>query len=426
VVEAIPGPRWKRPSAVRGKRNQLEMLQSLRRKYGDIVCLSDRSSLFRQIAGCEGCVAVFGAQHTEAVLTRSEVFHTPPPLARQLGLPPTAQNLSSGLFSMNGTTHEERRSWFTPLFNRKSTLAYQEEIAAGCGDFFGTWVPGATVELLSEMRHLALSMLGRVLFARKRTDADDVSPLVETLLALRRAIGETDVPSQRGQLTDRLIECGERLDGWLRARIRECRDGSAGPGCLLSRMCAAPISDDELVGHATAMLLAGSEPVAVCLTWTLLLLSQVPELEAELAGHAGSKVEWVVKESLRLFPPNAIMMRLTAEPCELGGHLLPANCEVILSPWVSHRDPERFPRPDHFIPGRWAAARPSRFEFLPFGAGSRHCLGSQLAMEMVTAALQTMLARYRLVHVSDQVSWKISITLMPASDILVRLCPRRE
>src|SRR5258708_27284386 len=82
VVEAIPGPRWKRPSAVRGEKNQLTLLQSARRKYGDIVCLSDRSSLFRQMAGSTGCVAVFGARHTEAVLTRSEVFHTPPPLAR--------------------------------------------------------------------------------------------------------------------------------------------------------------------------------------------------------------------------------------------------------------------------------------------------------------------------------------------------------
>jgi len=322
---------------------------------------------------------------------------------------------------MNGAVHEQRRSWLTPLFSQKSIQGYQEDIAAGCADFLDTWVPETTIELLSEMRRLALLMLGRVLLGRASAHQDCIALLVEELLALRRAIGEDIRQSQRGRLTLRLSECGDQLENALRTRIRECRDGAAGVRCLLSRMCGAQwISDDEMIGHVTAILLAGSEPVAVCLTWTLLLLSQFQDCDA------GVRLDWVIKESLRLFPPNAIMTRLTVRPCELDGYSLPANFQVILSPWISHHDEERFPRSEEFVPERWATARPTRFEYLPFGAGSKHCLGSQLGMAMATTSLQMMLARYRFLRLGDEpVDWKISVTLMPASDILVRLRPRR-
>jgi hypothetical protein len=78
----------------------------------------------------------------------------------------------------------------------------------------------------------------------------------------------------------------------------------------------------------------------------------------------------------------------------LNGILLPARCEVILSPFISHRDETAFHLPNEFLPNRWRGAPPSPFVYFPFGAGGHSCIGRSIAMDIIKTALTFLLPRF--------------------------------
>jgi unspecific monooxygenase len=116
------------------------------------------------------------------------------------------------------------------------------------------------------------------------------------------------------------------------------------------------------------------------------------------------------------------MVRHTTRPAELGGHALPAGCEVLLSPFVTHRDEERFPEPDAFRPRRWLGLKPTGFEYLPFGAGARYCVGRVLATDTLRLAVAVFLSRFDLVLAHDQaIDWEMNVNLTPTTEPVVEL-----
>ena len=86
--------------------------------------------------------------------------------------------------------------------------------------------------------------------------------------------------------------------------------------------------------------------------------------------------------------------RLSMREFELGGYLLPKGTWVVLSPYVIHRMPEIFPEPYHFKPERWLTVYHSAYEFMPFSAGPRYCIGTSLGMMQLKIALSILLRKY--------------------------------
>src|SRR5262249_47615143 len=142
---------------------------------------------------------------------------------------------------------------------------------------------------------------------------------------------------------------------------------------------------------------AGHETTALALTWCWYLLSQHPEAEetlhaelaAELQGRAPTMadlprlryVEQVVKEAMRLYPPVWSIGRETTAACEIAGHRVPKGAQLMLSQWVTHRDPRFWGEADLFRPERWAeGAIPPRGAYFPFGSGPRGCIGQAFAL----------------------------------------------
>ena len=147
------------------------------------------------------------------------------------------------------------------------------------------------------------------------------------------------------------------------------------------------------------LFLAGHETTAQALAWTWYLLSQHPaaeaklheELAAVLAGRTPRNEDlvnlpytrMVLEEAMRLIRRPTLW---DAEPIaadEVLGHRIPARSTVLVVPWMLHRKPSLWERPDRFEPERFSAeqtaARP-RFAYLPFGAGPRICIGAAFAM----------------------------------------------
>lgn len=384
------------PEFARFREDPLRFLADTRTALGDLFVLRESGPVFSRTPECNGVVAAFGAQRQRAVLTDPETFGMPPSAAQHLALNERLTNLNRSLHSMRGDEHDAQKRVLTSVLD--SEAIEERELL----EVLEAWQPGQRFGLLSAMRALTLQLASRVLFGAPQ---HELTSLLEGYFHLRREVAS---PAAAGEVErETLIEIGEALDDALRG---------ARPEGLIGKLARAGLSEDEVVGHANILFVSSTEPIAVALTWTLLILSQLPELRAELRRDA-LVLDRVISESLRILPPNGIMVRLTTCPTTLAGIELPERCEVVLSPFVAHRDPERFPRPQQFLPSRWLQSRPSPFEYFPFGAGGHACVGRGLALRLMHATLTFLIARHDLLLDGDQeIDWRLHIMFMPAND----------
>jgi cytochrome P450 len=98
---------------------------------------------------------------------------------------------------------------------------------------------------------------------------------------------------------------------------------------------------------------------------------------------------------MRLFPAGTWTARLAMQDFSLNGHSFQKGTWIMMSPYITHRIPEVFPDPYHFKPERWLSIHPSAYEFMPFSAGPRYCIGTSLALMQLKTAMSMLLKRYR-------------------------------
>lgn len=199
------------------------------------------------------------------------------------------------------------------------------------------------------------------------------------------------------------------------ARLVATRRTSAPRGDLIDFLMAARdtetglgLSDEQLADNLLGFILAGHETTAVALTWTLYLVAAHPStrdrLTAEAAAVLGAGdvtpetlpklafVRQVISEAMRLYPPAFLLTRVSTRDTELAGHQVKAGQRVNIPIYAIHRrasvwnDPHAFD-PDRFGPGR---EPPSRYAYMPFGAGPRICIGGAFAMAEAVTVLTTL------------------------------------
>jgi cytochrome P450 len=175
------------------------------------------------------------------------------------------------------------------------------------------------------------------------------------------------------------------------------------------------MTDQQVRDEAMTIFLAGHETTANALSWTWCLVSQTPEVEAhlheELDRVLGGRlptvadipqlqyVDKVVTESMRLYPPAWIIGRRALEDYPIDGYVVPKRALVLVSPYVIQRDSRWYPHPDRFRPDRWTAdfkASLPPFAYLPFGGGSRRCIGDSFAWMELALVLATIAQQWRL------------------------------
>ena len=410
-------------------------LDRWRRELGDLYRLDHPGPLLTRDEDCPGVVVVSGEAHQRAVLTDIERFVLPESAARTLGLPPALRTLNAGLHGMRGAGHEHHKQLLARMLAAVDAEAMRIAIAPAARAIAARLKAGAGA--LVSMRALTLEASSRLLFGA--AGSATVGP--ERLMAYFQLRREAAAPGRVVDATTRtrLIALGEAVDAGLRGYRRQLR---AAPGtgnengALAALALADDIDENAFVGHANVLFISCNEPVAVALTWTLLALSQLPGLQARLRAEsiAGERrdgrsaasmplLESVLSESLRVLTPNALMVRVVREPVMLGGYRLPAGCEVLLCPFLSHRDPLLFPEPQRFSPSRWSGLRPSAYTYFPFGAGGHGCVGRALALRMLHTALSALLREGAVVLDGDaDVDWRVQVMLMPTVDPMLRLC----
>ncbi len=204
------------------------------------------------------------------------------------------------------------------------------------------------------------------------------------------------------------------------------------------------MNDKQLRDEVMTMLLAGHETTALALSWAWFLLASHPEAQAKLHEELDrvlterlpktadipqlAYTNKVIREALRLYPPAWVMSRRAAEDVKIGEYFVPAGSNVIISPWVTHRDARFFPNPEAFNPDRWSPEFEQtlpKFAYFPFGGGPRICIGNNFALMESAILLASVAQRFDVSLVPGRnVAPLASITLRPAHGVHVRLRKR--
>jgi cytochrome P450 len=168
------------------------------------------------------------------------------------------------------------------------------------------------------------------------------------------------------------------------------------PRDLLDALLGPTVDAAHVVSVLRTVMFASHGVPGTALAWVALSLTAHPSIAREL--DAPPRTEAFVREVLRLYPPQWLITRTALRDTEIDGHRIPAGTEVLVCPYLLHRDPRWWADPEEFRPSRWQGRdQPhARHAYLPFGAGPRVCPGSHLAMIHLTATTAVLARDYEL------------------------------
>ena len=360
----------------------------------------------------------------------------------------TRMLLGEGMITSEDAEHRAQRQVAQPAFHRQRIQEYGAAIVDEAARARESWKDGGQRDVAIDMMHLTLKIVARTLFA-----ADLQNEVLELADAINRIMGLYNflvmLPAAEWLVHLRppglaaFVTARKRIDAVVYRMMDAHRRRGGNGGSLLDLMLTAssnesqsdagPEAQQALRDQVITIFLAGYETVANALIWTWYLLSQNPdcerrcheEVDSVLQGRLPTVedlprlhyVEMVMAESMRLYPPAWAMGRYARNDFQLGEYRLPARTTVLISQFVTHRDPRYFPDPLRFDPQRFTAeakSKRAKFTYFPFGAGVRQCIGESFAWMEGVLVLATFLQKWKLRLAPNQcVEPQPLITLRP-------------
>src|SRR5829696_773502 len=415
--ELPPGPDWSLPRMTWSWwKRPLQMLEECRARYGD---------MFTIRLPYEGTwVFVSDPEAIKQVFTGNpNLLHAG---AANIVLLPLLGEHS--VLLLDEPEHMVQRKLMLPPFHGKRMQAYREVMARAAAEEIDRWPTDAPVRMRSRMQAITLEVILRAVFGVEEGERftrlrDELRSVLDLSAKPRRAMLMALLGPQRLGRFPPFRRRIERVDRVLFDEIRARRDAPdlAERDDILSLLLQAthedgrPMSDRELRDELMTLLVAGHETTATGLSWAIELLARHPaeleRLEADIADGDGSYLDAVIKETLRLRPVLALVLRKLVEPMEIGGRLLPAGVSVAPSIYLVHRRPEIYPEPERFRPERFLERPPGTYTWIPFGGGVRRCLGGAFAEFEMSVVLRELVARRRLRPVGDQPEHSVRSTI---------------
>ena len=218
---------------------------------------------------------------------------------------------------------------------------------------------------------------------------------------------------------------------------------------LLDRMLAAQdpetghrMSAQDLIHNMQFFIVAGHETTALAISWALYLLAHAPDyqerartqvtaaLDGRIAGAddltAIPLIEQILEEAMRLYPPVGLLARTVLEDDMLCSRQMRPNDTVFLPIWALHRHEMWWDRPTEFDPDRFdpvSGPRRDKYQYLPFGAGPRVCVGADFAMMQAQIILATLIQRFRFRPSQPAPHPVMTMTVRPEPGVFLELQP---
>ncbi len=349
---------------------------------------------------------------------------------------------------LDGVAHLRQRRLLLPPFHGERLHRYGDRIAEIARRELDRWPVGVPVAVRPRMQAITLEVITRLVFGiNEATRLEQVRGLLQQALdmAASRALLFLLLWLPRPHSRRRwgpwaqFQQAIARVDGVLLEEISRRRQApsTSGHDDILSLLLQArdergkPMTDAELRDELMTLLVAGHETTATALAWAFEQLLRAPgalaRVEGELAQGRAAYLDAVLKETLRLRPIIPIVVRRLAAPMALQGYALSAGAHVAPCIYLVHRRPDVYPDPAAFRPERFLDQPADPYTWIPFGGGTRRCLGESFALYEMQMVLSTILAQARLRparRIPEPIRRR-GLTFAPARDGLVVLDERK-
>lgn len=420
-MSVAPGPRGLEvlAAAFARKRDPVHLIAALHAKFGDTVRIPVGDTVQFLVQDLDAVRHVLVDQHRN---------YSKGPAYELL-----ASILGNGLITSEGEHWKKQRKLIQPIFQKErlrifsqvsADLAHEEVRALeGLAD------NGACVDISARMMDLTLRVVARAVLG---TDLGGDEQRVHTSFAIiknhierlstsplrflellpggsrlrglrkwlsqlptaahqefRRAVADLDDLIYTGISRKRAMGLAAEAQADLVTMLFQARDESGRPA----------MTDEEVRDEVMTIFLAGHETMATALTWTFYLLATHPEYHRKIRAEAEvalqdnlpfpqnlaklNMCQWVFEESMRLYPPVWRLSRVARDNDVIQGYSIPKGAVLVVTPYLIHRNPKYWERPETFEPERFSPERATarmRMAYIPFGAGPRACAGAAFAL----------------------------------------------
>jgi cytochrome P450 len=339
---------------------------------------------------------------------------------------------------LDGSEHLRHRRLMLPPFHGQRMQAYAETMRSAADIEIDSWPIGEPFPMLPTMQSLTLRVILKAVFgyepgAEEQELRRRLRAMVEPVtaprgLALLLLLGRL---GRSGRANEQFEENRRKVDEVLYAEIArrraepdlEQRDDVFSALLLAEDENGEQLTDREVRDELVTLLLAGHETTATGLAWTFDLLLHSPSELARAIDGDDAHLDAVVKESLRVRPVIPGVGRVVrGEPFRLNGYSIPPGVEINPSIRMIHRREDLYPDAATFRPDRFLGeSPPDTYTWVPFGGGTRRCLGASFALMEMRIVLQRVLERCAL-HAADPEPDPIqfrAITMSPRNGVRV-------
>ncbi|HET9992514.1 MAG TPA: cytochrome P450 [Kofleriaceae bacterium] len=431
---AVPSPR-EAPlvQRLRYLRDPIGYMARCQRELGDIFMLKLLDPGMVLVASPELAREVYTADETKLVAGEAKIAV----FGKILG--------SSSTLLLDGEAHLERRRLLLPPFRGELVQRLAPAMTEACTRTLATLPLDRDVALHPYLHRIAFDVIARSLFSTtpvaRRTALEAAMHEFARRAVTSRLLMFPKLQIDLGPLSPwgKVVRVVARARAALLDEIRRRRADAGGGEDILSLLVTARgddgagLNDSEIVDEMLTMVAAGHETTAMALTWLAYAVYTRPSVLASLRDEARAGLplaerpylQAVIRESLRYYSviPNG-SGRIAKRAFELGGYEVPARAMVSVAFHAVHRRLDVFADADVFRPERFIGAKLSPYEWIPFGGGTRRCLGMPSALFELQLVLSEVTAGYdvRVVQKVVKPMWRGRF-LTPNKGLIVRVTP---
>ena len=441
----IPGPKGKPIIGVglEFRKEPLEYLRILHETYGDIV---------KAKLGKNNVIFLFNPEYIKHVLaTNNTNYH------KSNNYKYLKEVLGEGLVTIEDDTWRRHRQIIQPVFHTNQLLGYINDFTALTSEFLKKWSSMDVINNFTEMSALTATIvtktiLGSDIALDPSAIGGSVSFLtlhiqnqVQSLITIPRTI---PTPENR-----KFTKNMDYINTIVESIIEKHKQSPKDQNDVLSRLLGAKnpdsdeqLTDNELRDEIRTFFLAGHETTATSLTWANYLLAKNTSVRDKMIKEIHTIVgkerdptyedlqkmdymDQVVNEVLRLYPAIYIFSRTPLKEDSIDDYTIPVGSNIIISQYVTHKDPLLWDKPEQFMPERFEEEKFKKihkYAFIPFGGGPRMCIGKNFA----TLEMKIILAKIyqnNILELQDdeEVKPKPHFTLRPERDIIFKVITQK-